>query len=154
MGVQMRRGPDGLPADAPARMAGITTPCRIWPSRIDRTTGYGIIFIYGKGKGKVWAHREVWEAFNGPIPKGLVLDHLCRVKACVEPTHLEPVTQTENHRRGINYGGRNALKTHCWRGHVFDERNTGSTQEGHRRCRKCMALRQRQYRAAAKAKAL
>lgn len=62
--------------------------------------GYGIYVLNGKS---IPAHRYAYERFNGPIPKGLQIDHLCRVKNCVNPTHLEVVTQLENIRRGVPY---------------------------------------------------
>lgn len=67
--------------------------CWIWPSVNNR--GYG---HFGQEK----AHREVWEFLIGPIPDGFTIDHKCRVTACVNPAHLEPVTHAENCRRGVN----------------------------------------------------
>lgn len=64
--------------------------------------GYGIISIQGSGvKTTIRAHRYAYEALVGPIPEGLQLDHLCRVRRCVNPAHLEPVTARENVRRGV-----------------------------------------------------
>ncbi|MDQ1426633.1 MAG: hypothetical protein QOK39_109 [Acidimicrobiaceae bacterium] len=73
----------------------------------------------------VWVHRWSYEQLVGPIPDGLVLDHLCRVTACVNPAHLEPVTLAENFRRCDNDPGRaQRSKTHCPRHHPYDEGNT------------------------------
>jgi hypothetical protein len=72
--------------------------------------GYGHLSRGGKSAGNVLAHRVVYEALVGPIPEGLTLDHLCRVRACVNPDHLEPVTLAENFSRGNR-------KTHCKNGH-------------------------------------
>jgi hypothetical protein len=76
---------------------GRATPCWIW--KLAKTyNGYGIEWDH-TGK-KVRAHRRYYEAKNGPIPVDLQLDHLCRIRACVNPDHLEPVTAAENVRRG------------------------------------------------------
>jgi hypothetical protein len=80
----------------PKRTAEVpTTPCWIWSRALDGK-GYGAVWRDGRIIG---AHRYVYEALMRPIPKGLQLDHLCRTPACVNPDHLEPVTQTENIRR-------------------------------------------------------
>lgn len=73
---------------------GYTTPCWIWRRGIHH--GYGIL------ASGIRAHRAYYEARYGPIPGGLELDHLCRVKTCVNPDHLEAVTHAENVRRGPN----------------------------------------------------
>jgi hypothetical protein len=71
--------------------------CWLWTGSIGRN-GYGRVGM-GPGKSPGMAHRVAWEFTNGPIPRGLVLDHLCRVKACVRPDHLEPVSQALNLER-------------------------------------------------------
>ena len=88
-------------------------------------------------RGSVSAHRLVWEEFVGPIPDGMELDHVCRNRGCFNPDHLEPVTCRENLLRGETLAAQNAAKTHCHKGHPFDERNTGPTATGARRCRAC-----------------
>lgn len=65
--------------------------CWLW--RGAKTNGYG--FVQRKRK-RTTAHRWVWEHINGPVPRGLEIDHLCHVRACVNPDHLEPVTHQEN----------------------------------------------------------
>lgn len=78
---------------------GHTTPCWIWQGKPDGDNGYGRVRI-GGGR-RMPAHRLFYEHHRGPIPEGLVPDHLCCVfSLCVNPDHLEPVTGTENVRRG------------------------------------------------------
>jgi len=77
---------------------GYETPCWVWQRSI-APSGYGCVRVTGKTR---TAHSVYWERENGPIPTGLQLDHLCRNRACVRPSHLEPVTQTENVRRGAH----------------------------------------------------
>jgi hypothetical protein len=68
--------------------------CWIWQRGLNRVSGYGMM-------GRRFAHRFVYEREVGPIPKGMELDHLCRVGACANPDHLEAVTKSENARRGL-----------------------------------------------------
>lgn len=105
----------------------------------------------GGAKTKV-AHRVMYALAKGPIEEGLVLDHLCRVPGCINPEHLEAVTQKVNVRRG-NLGWATKLrfskKTCCGRGHVYDVNdNLRFTVKGHRACRICA----RAYRNASKAR--
>lgn len=72
---------------------GYSTLCWIWQRHVGQN-GYGYTGRHDA------AHRVFYERHNGPIPKGLEIDHLCSVRACVNPEHLEPVTRTTNARRG------------------------------------------------------
>ncbi len=74
------------------------TPCIDWPGTLSR--GYGKVVVDGKAIG---AHRAVYEAHKGKIPDGLVIDHLCCNRSCVNPDHLEPVTQRVNVLRGMQF---------------------------------------------------
>jgi hypothetical protein len=88
-------------------------------------------------KRKVMAHRFAYELEVGPVPEGLMLDHLCRQRYCVNPRHLEPVTNQENQRRGA-WG----QATHCPNGHEYTPENTGH-RNGKRACRACRAASDR-----------
>lgn len=107
------------------------TPCEEWPGYRNKD-GYGIT-----GAGRV-AHRALWEKTNGPVPKGLELDHLCRVRACVRLDHLEPVTHTENMRRGSR-----ANVTSCPAGHPYSLENTYISPKNQRICKSCRRDRDR-----------
>lgn len=110
--------------------------------------GYG---SFGEAPGKpTRAHRFSYELLVGPIPDGLVIDHLCRNRGCVNPTHLEPVTNEENLRRSP-IRGKKPLKTHCAQGHPFDEENTyySAKQRVCRTCSRAASYRAWQRRRAA-----
>jgi hypothetical protein len=100
----------------------------------------------------VSAHRFAYEMLVGPIPEGLTIDHLCRIRPCVNPAHLEPVTHRENVLRGETVTAANAAKTHCAQGHAYDEANTYTDAKGSRHCRSCNRECQRIRRTATKAR--
>lgn len=108
-------------------------PCWLWTAAAD-SNGYGTFKV---GVKMVGAHRVAYELLVGPIPDGFHIDHLCRVRACVNPAHLEPVTSRENTLRGVGFSAVNARKTHCPQGHQFTPENTYTQSDGRRRCRKC-----------------
>lgn len=89
------------------------------------------------------AHRFSYELARGPIPDGLELDHLCRIRHCVNPEHLEAVTHQENQRRGL----RGELLTHCPRNHEYTAENTYYPPRGVRVCRMCKTAENRAYKA-------
>lgn len=112
-----------------------TATCWLWTAS-GSPAGHGRFFASGR---LVQAHRWAYENERGPIPLGLVLDHLCRVPRCVNPGHLDAVTDLENCRRGISPQSVNGRKTHCVNGHEFTPENTYEqpSRPGTRRCRAC-----------------
>jgi len=120
--------------------------CWEWSGGHYQITGYTIFNL--KMADGVWrpgyGHRASWELLVGPIPDGLVMDHLCRNRGCVNPDHLEPVTQRVNNLRGESRSARQATWTHCPQGHPFDEGNTYRRPSGKRECRECTRERDRQ----------
>jgi len=104
--------------------------------------GYGRLFVGGHGR-FVMAHRYSYERFIGKIAQGLTLDHLCRVRHCVKPKHLEAVTNRENIRRGESPFAKKARLTRCIHGHRFDKANTYIKPNGTRHCRSCGRIRDR-----------
>jgi hypothetical protein len=122
-----------------------TDTCWLWTG-CRGSAGYGQLYVAGH---VLYAHRIAWDMVNDPLPRGLQLDHLCRVRACVNPAHLEPVTRRENILRGISPSAVHARKTHCPAGHAYDEQNT-YVDDGSRYCRACRNERSRQRRAQAR----
>ena len=100
--------------------------------------GYGVIGAGGRDEGVVYVHRVTYEHRIGPIEPGYQVDHLCRVRACCNPKHLEAVTQAENIRRALVL---RPIKTHCKRDHEFTDDNTGRNSRGGRYCRTCVGIR-------------
>lgn len=122
--------------------------CWEWTGGLSR--GYGRFWF--KGRVGALAHRISWQIHKGPIPGDLPLDHLCRNPKCVNPDHLEPVTQAVNMSRS-----KNARKTHCPYGHEYTEANTRlvrshtSTSGFSRSCKACEPRRGAQQRMRARA---
>jgi hypothetical protein len=123
---------------------GDYTECWTWTGGLN--AGYGKFQIGGKGSRQIAAHRYAYELLRAEIPEGLVLDHLCRNPACVNPWHLEPVPQAINVARGLS-----AKRSHCPKGHPYDEVNTYITPPGVRDCRACRRDTAARYRARRKA---
>jgi HNH endonuclease len=118
-----------------------------WPWTGMRSRGgYGLIYL-SKNPNRTnrcgVAHRVAWELLRGPIPDGLQIDHLCRVRHCVNPAHLEPVTSRENMLRGVPFRTRR-LTTHCPAGHEYTEANIYVGRDGARSCRDCWPRKNRE----------
>ena len=125
--------------------------CWEWIGSRDVRHGYGHYPVCRARWSNLRAHRVAWTLLRGPLPLDITIDHLCRNRACVNPDHLEPVTNRENILRGESPTAINARKTHCKRGHEFTEENS-RTKDGRRECRVCIRIRQRVQWAAGKRK--
>ena len=125
---------------------GHQTPCRIWDG-CRNEWGYGRVNTR-RGTRSQLAHKVVWESAHGPVPDGLELDHLCRVRECIREDHLEAVTRLVNARRGMTGTAARArmlAKTHCPHGHPYNEMNTYiHPKTGKRQCRVCRLFHKRQ----------
>lgn len=99
--------------------------------------GYGTFRADGRN---VAAHRYSYELFCGPFPRGLVSGHLCRNHGCVNPSHIEPVTNRENILRGVGVTAIKARQTHCAHGHLLSGGNLIRRRNGQRGCRECFRV--------------
>lgn len=129
-----------------------------WRRNSRNMSGYSVVDVRGTSKA---AHRAMYELMVGPIAHGLDLDHLCHTsdchlgkdcphRRCINPAHLEPVTERTNVLRGNGVAAVNASKTHCKRGHEFTPENTyvwSKPSRPYRACRKCIQLHVQNYRA-------
>lgn len=118
---------------------GHETACWVWTGALTRK-GYGHFSV---NSGYFGAHRFAYLHYRGLIPPGMVLDHLCRVRHCVNPDHLEPVTSAENTRRGLIPLSK-WTKTHCPQGHPYEGDNVQIDKRGARHCRTCRRERERE----------
>lgn len=119
------------------------TDCWLWTAGL-ANGGYGKFKANGRTH---LAHRWYYEDLYGAVPAELQLDHLCRVRACVNPNHLEPVTGRENLLRGDTFQAANAAKTHCPKGHPLAGDNL-LVSGARRYCRTCRRAQTAAWRAA------
>jgi hypothetical protein len=112
-----------------------TESCWLWTGTISRN-GYGRFWMGKRGMPDHAAHRVAYEIEVGRISPSLTLDHLCRVRNCVNPKHLEPVTMRENVWRGKGFAAINRKKTACPKGHPY-KRFGYLNGNGGRECRLC-----------------
>lgn len=116
--------------------------CLLWTGSVDRC-GYGK-FMSADMRGETLVHRAAYKIWCGAIPDGLEIDHKCRVRNCINPSHLRAVT----HAKNVSFADyktthRNSVKTHCKRGHEFDRSNTiieFSASGAARKCRECRKI--------------
>ncbi len=119
--------------------------CWNWTDHLDKD-GYGRLRV---GKNRFYIHRLSHEYWNGPISKGLVIDHTCKNPRCCNPNHLEAVTQKENLRRSFRPHGKyhyRSQQIEGVNGHQFNDENTYIRPNGCRDCRVCIRLRGKKYR--------
>lgn len=114
--------------------------CLIWMGSVAKS-GYGFVSVNGKSHR---VHRWLYIALNGDVGD-LSLDHLCRVRCCINPDHLEPVTSTVNTMRGMGVTAMNARKSTCKNGHPFDFTSIRNTGAPYRRCTICRKEANRIY---------
>ena len=126
-------------------------PCWVWLGE-QLKNGYGRVRRYSRnaeGQTNFTAHRVAYELAIGPIPKGLEPDHLCRVRNCANPAHLELVTHKINCLRGVSFAAQHARQTHCVNGHEFTPENTARVtnpkRDAWRKCKTCHRDRQAKY---------
>jgi len=111
----------------------------IYPNSKSRSDGYAFMYYPPKRKA-IKAHRAAWMLANGPVPEGMVLDHICRDRACINLEHLRVVTQQENIMAGLhNIDNR----SHCNQGHPFIKENIMVRKNGKRECAECNRERAR-----------
>lgn len=123
--------------------------CWIWTGATG-SDGYGK--FTPESYRSIGAHRQAYLLAYGAIPDGATIDHLCRVRNCVNPAHLEAVSNRENILRGEGAPARNARKTHCPNGHELSEENVYTYPDGRRQCRICRRDYIRDYMRARRAK--
>jgi hypothetical protein len=136
---------DDIPASAIERYWSKVEPftaldaCWLWTGKMDGKRQYGVFGYKRENRRYFWpAHRLAYELLIGPIPEGLVIDHLCRNGRCVNPDHLEPVTNQVNLRRGrTGQHWRRTNDAECSNGHDLTGENARVDKRGYVLCRQC-----------------
>lgn len=132
-----------------------TDSCWYWTAGKTKA-GYGMFVEKGK---HIYAHRFAYKTFKSKLTKGLVLDHLCRNRACVNPEHLEEVTMKTNYERGVapeKFTRWNAYKDSCKKGHplVTSNRYFRQSKPHWRECNECRRLASKEYQRRVRSSAL
>jgi len=119
-----------------------TETCWIWRGYLQNGYGY-----FAAGETRKWTRASgyAYRLLVGPVPDGLVLDHLCKNPPCVNPAHLEPVTQQINVLRSEGRAAKNAGKTHCPAGHEYTPENTYISKQRTRGCVICRRQRSQEW---------
>lgn len=124
----------------------VASDCWLWTGAVD-IGGYGIISRGPRGAtGTRFVHRAVWELLVGEIPEGYDLDHMCRVRLCCNPDHLQPVTRQENVNRGSHRAGAPRGRYCRSKRHEFTPENTARQKNGARLCKACANEAKQRYR--------
>jgi hypothetical protein len=132
--------PSGVPVNDPSVTARFwskvdrTGQCHLWTGHVTKN-GYGR-WTWCVGRA-AYAHRVAWEIARGNVPTGLVIDHICRNRRCVNVDHMRVATIRENVLSGESGSARNAAKSSCVHGHAFTPENTYRLSTGGRHCRAC-----------------
>lgn len=136
----MEFGDSGLEDHFWSKVEVSDSGCWEWTASLD-TGGYAQL---GRGGKNLRGHRVAFQAAGNTLVRGLVIDHLCRNRKCVNPDHLEQVSNQENLRRGESPSAENSRKTHCKNGHPLSGENLFVARNSSRQCRICQRRRKRE----------